>query len=265
MAIAAASIFVTRRPPPADKVVRFTVPLPPGQPFTSLARSVVDISPSGERIAYSAGGKLYIRSMPDLESWPVAGAEKAIAAVFSPDSQSLAFFADGAIKTISVSGGVPVTVYHSGSAPTTLAWDETGILFPLVGKGIVRVSPHDGKPQVLVRSETLAYAPQLLPDGETLLFTQVKTDASSFSTERRENSRIVLHSLRTGQSETIIEAASHGRYLRTGHIVYIQGGTVFARRFDASQRRAVGAPVPVIDSVLLPPSWRSRIPAHSRT
>ena len=252
---AAVSILLTRRPSSPVQVVRFAVPLSPGEQFTTLARRIVDISPSGERIVYCAGGKLYIRSMPDLEPRPVAGAEKAIAAVFSPDSQSLAFFADGAIKTISVSGGVPVTVYRTGSAPTSLAWDETGILFPLVGTGIVRISPQDGKPEVLVRldgTEGLPYSPQLLPDGETMLFTLLNADASRFGMERWEGSRLVLYSLTTGKSETIIESGSDGRYVPTGHIVYVQGTTIFARPFDASRRRVVGTPIPVIDTVLTP-------------
>ena len=257
MAIAGAvvAITLTRRPSPAVQVVRFVLPLPAGQQFTSLARRSVDISPSGEHIAYSAGGKLYIRSLKDLESRPVAGAEKAITAVFSPDSQSLAFFADGAIKTISVSGGVPVTVYRTGSAPTSLAWDQTGILFPLIGTGIVRISLQDGKPEVLVRldgTDSLPYAPQLLPDGETLLFTLVNTDASRISVEPGEHARIVLHSLNTGKSETLIERGAAGRYVPTGHIVYVQGATVFARPFDASSRRVAGAPIPVVDTVLMP-------------
>jgi hypothetical protein len=167
----------------------------------------VTISPDGTTIAFTAGNRIYLQSLSDFEPRIVAGAERAISPAFSPDSQALAFWADGEIKRIAVGGGVPVSLYRTGtsSAPSSLTWGDSGILFP-TATGIMRLSPDDGKPEVLVPlsvSDGFAHGPQLLPDDETLLFT-LTTDSGA-STERWENARIVAHSLETGTREVIIE------------------------------------------------------------
>ncbi len=240
-------------PSPVLQVTRFRVPLPEGQQFTTFARRVVTISPDGTTVAFTAGGRLYLRAMSDLEPRLLAGAERAISPAFSSDSQSLAFWADGEIKRIAVSGGVPVSLYRTGtsSAPSSLTWEDTGILFPQTATGIMRLSPNGGKPEVLVplsMSDGFAHGPQLLPDGETLLFT-LTTDSGA-SIERWDNARIVAHSLKTGRREAIIEPGTDARYVQTGHIVYALGGTVFAVPFDLATRKVTGATTPVIDGVM---------------
>lgn len=247
--IAAAAAWQFRSTP-AAQVSRFPLALPPGQQFTTLARQIVTISPDGTAVAYSAGGRLYLRSLSDIEPRPVPGAEGAIAAVFSPDSQWLAFHADSSIKRIAVSGGAPVPIYRSGPPPSSLAWDESGILFPVTGTGILRISPDGEEPEVLVPlslSDGFPHGPQLLPGRDTILFT-LATD-TGISTDRWDTARIVVHSLKTGKRETIIEPGTDARYVPTGHIVYALGGTILARAFDAATLRPSGSAIPVIDGV----------------
>jgi serine/threonine-protein kinase len=244
--------FTQLRSSPVLQVTRFPITLPDSQQLT-FSRRVVAISPDGTTVAFTAGGRLYLRSMSDLESHVVAGADRAIGPTFSPDSRSLAFWADGEIKRISVSGGVPVSLYRTGatSAPSSLTWEGRGILFPQAATGIMRLSPDGGKPDVLVPvslSDGFAHGPQLLPDGETLLFT-LTTDSQA-SVERWDSARIVAQSLKTGKRETIIEGGTDARYVPTGHIVYALGGTVFAVPFDVAAKKKTGPITPVIDGVM---------------
>ena len=150
-AIGAAAFAATtsRTPPPPAPVARFALTLPPGQQLT-LPRQAVAISPDGTRIAYAADGRLYLRSMSSLEATAIAGTEGAINPMFSPDGQELAFWADSTLKRIAIGGGVPVTISRGGQVPSGGSWGRDGIVFAVAGSGIVRVSPEDGKPTVVI-------------------------------------------------------------------------------------------------------------------
>ena len=53
----------------------------------------------------------------------------------------------------------------------------------------------------------------------------------------------------TGVRKTLIEGGSHARYVPTGHLAYISGGTVFAVPFDLRSLTVTGGAVPVIEGV----------------
>ena len=52
-------------------------------------------------------------------------------------------------------------------------WDGGGIVFGQGPKGIMRVSANGGKPEhlVSVKDGEAAHGPQMLPDGQAVLFT----------------------------------------------------------------------------------------------
>ena len=119
--------------------------------------------------------------------------------VFSPDGQSLAFWAGSTLKRIAVSGGTAVTIFQTSVAPSGISWGNEGILFSQSGTTIMRVSPNGGKPEVLLdlsNSEDGVFGPQLLPDGGTLLFTIGKRTNAAI--DRWDEAQIVVQSLKTG-------------------------------------------------------------------
>jgi hypothetical protein len=89
---------------------------------------------------YAADGRLYLRSLSDAEARPIPGADPAIHPAFSPDSQSIVFWTDPALKRVSVAGGLPVTVCETAPAPFGIDWNDNGILFVQPATGIMRVS-----------------------------------------------------------------------------------------------------------------------------
>ena len=244
------------RPSAAPPVVtRFLVRLGEGQLFTNTGDLTIAISPDGSKMAYSANQRLYLRSMSDLDAQPIRGTDvNPRRPMFSPDGSSIAYFSpeERALKRIAVTGGAPVTVSTSDSpnAPFGGAWNGDWIFFGQLGgtyQGIVRVPASGGKVEtvVTVKPDEIADAPQLLPDGEHLLFTLGR----GVGADRWQKSQIMVQSLKTGERRMLVDGGSDGRYVKTGHLLYALAGVVFAVRFDASRLAVVGGPVPMVEGV----------------
>jgi predicted Ser/Thr protein kinase len=146
---------------------------------------------------------------------------------------------------IGITGGVATRLCPADN-PFGMSWSADGIVFGQIS-GIMRVADRGGTPVVLLRASAgeQMQSPQLLPDGETVLFTL----ATGIAAERWDKAKIVAHSLRSGERRVLVDGGSDARYLPTGHLAYAVGGTVFAVPFDARRIEATGGPVPVIEGV----------------
>ena len=128
-----------------------------------------------------------------------------------------------------------------------MSWTGDDILWGQPNTGIMRVSASGGKPEVVatVKTDEQAHGPQLLPDGQTVLFTL----ATGAGAERWDKANIVVQSLKSGERKTVIEGGSDARYVQTGHLVYALGGALFAIPFDPRRLQISGTPVPVVEGV----------------
>jgi Periplasmic component of the Tol biopolymer transport system len=137
-----------------------------------IGRHSIALSRDGAQLVYSGvPAGLYLRAMSQLEVTRIQGTEgfaRVTEPVFSPDGQSIAFYTDGALKRIAVTGGAAVTIVRP-TAPYGISWGEDGIVFGQGGTGILRVSPDGGTPETLVRVEDgeEAHGPQILPAANT--------------------------------------------------------------------------------------------------
>ena len=84
--------------------------------------------------------------------------------------------------------------------------------------------------------------PQLLPGGKAVLFT-----SSSAVRLRRRESRGAAAA--DGRAHGRAARGYHGRYLPSGHLVYIHDGTLFAVPFDLDRLAVTGPPVPALEGV----------------
>jgi serine/threonine-protein kinase len=113
----------------------------------------------------------------------------------------------------------------------------------------MRVSPNGGTPSMLVRvapAEGLAHGPQLLPDGDSLLFTVARPGSMGAFWDQAD---IVVQSLKSGERKTIVQGGSDGRYLATGHLVYMIEGTMMAVPFDLKTKTVASGPVPIVEGI----------------
>jgi serine/threonine protein kinase/Tol biopolymer transport system component len=179
VSVAVAAGVIWSRPTAVETTaVRFTIPMPPGQEITSYPA----ISRDGRTIAYvtqqgTEDARLYLRDLSSFESRPVAGSSGAQHPFFSPDGHWVAFFAQGQLQKVEVTGGAPVRLAEA-SYPFGGTWnDDNTIIYPTsLGSGLLRVSASGGAPESLTKPDGAAqgYAhvfPQALPGGRRILFS----------------------------------------------------------------------------------------------
>ena len=249
-ALAGAATYWLNGEPNAPLVVRFSLS---EEPILSDAA----LSPDGRHLVYGTLQGLYRRSMSDPVARLIPGTEGDGASnpAFSPDGQSIAYFSGtqafgGAIKTVAVSGGAAVSQLTMDYSPYGMSWSEQGIIFGRSfgkgQKGVVRVVPGGAREEVLIPiGEEFVHGPQMLPDGQTVLFTL----ASGVAANRWDRARIVAQSLTTGERTTLIDGGGDGRYVPTGHIVYAVANSLFAVPFDDRRLQVTRSPVRVVEGV----------------
>ena len=206
-----ATLVTTREGP--RPVRRFAIQLPDGSEFSATALRAIALSPASTHVAYVADSQLLLRSFDQLEGRPVpasGGQRFARAPFFSPDGRWLGFWQEGELRKVPVAGG-PAVALAKADAPSGVSWtpDDT-VLFGQGSKGIWRVSGQGGAPELLVPMDAAsgesALAPQILPDGATVLFTVARNEAW-------DEAQIVAHSPRSGKRTLIVDSATEGRYL----------------------------------------------------
>jgi serine/threonine-protein kinase len=92
---------------------------------------------------------------------------------------------------------------------------------------------------MLRESENSHRWPQLLPDGKTLLF----------SAAAASDSQVYVQSLDSGERRHLVKGLG-ARYLPSGHLVYVQAGSLMAVQFDLNRLDVVGAATPVLSGFM---------------
>jgi serine/threonine-protein kinase len=204
-------------------------------------RRPLAISPDGQRIAISDENSIYLRELASPELIRVRGTENARGPVFSPDGESLAFFALGEVLKVPITGGAPIRLATVNDNPVGMHWTRDGTIVMTIQPGeIVRIPDTGGEPEVLVSLETgerVATA-SLLPGGEWLLFALRAADVSSFS-----DAQIVAQSLSTGERRMLVAGGTEPRYHATGHLTFARAGNLLAVPFDADRVEVTGGAV----------------------
>jgi eukaryotic-like serine/threonine-protein kinase len=234
-------------------VTRTVIPLPPGQQLAGLDLGpAVALSPDGSHLAFVArqGGtqQLYLRAMDSLESKPIPGTEGASEPFFSPDGQWVGFFAGGKMKKILVSGGAVITLGDAAD-PCGANWSIQGTIAfaPTNVSNLEQVPDGGGVAQPLTRLDKDDRGdrwPEFLLGGKAVLFA-AGANAYNFT-----NAQVVVQLVGTGQRKNLIQGGMYPRYAPSGHLVFMQGGSMMAAPFDPQRLVVTGSTVPVVEGVL---------------
>ena len=217
-----------------------------GQGAAAVLRQMVDILAFVAQASDGAVRQLYVRRLDGLQATPVNGTEGALNPFFSPDSRWIAYFADGKLKKVPVTGGGPVTICtvlnNRGGA-----WGEDGMITfspDRQGAGLWQVSSSGGEAKPLTtlqEGETTQRWPQMLRRGTAVLFT------GNDRPDGFDGANVVVQVLPQGPRKVLVRGAYYGRYLRSGHLVYVNNGTLFAAPFDLDTLELTGPAVPALD------------------
>jgi serine/threonine-protein kinase len=214
------------------------------------------ISPDGRRLVFAARGpdgkqqlstRLLDQTQPTLLPGTVGGRDP----FFSPDGQWIGFFAGGELKKISVQGGSPVTLYSSYIAQGASWGQDENIIAAMEPQGpLYRIPAAGGARGLLTKfgpGELTHRWPQVVPGSGAVIFTASPSNAGM------ENANIEAVSLKTGQAKILQRGGYSGRYLPSGHLVYVHQGVLFGVKFDAERLEVRGTPVPLLDDVAASP------------
>ena len=225
----------------------------------SLGSRVV-ISPDGETLLFRGEtsdpgrGWLFRRRLTELQATPMAGTEGARDPFFKPDGQWVAFFADGKLKKVPIAGGPPFVVCDAEHGRGG-SWGEDGtiVFSPHLRPGTVlhRVADSGGTPQALGSrrdNNVTERWPQVLPGGHAVLYTGLASTSANW-----DEAHVTVRPLDGGDSVVLVRGGYHARYVRSGHVLYIHKGTLFAMPFDLASLAASGDPAPIVEHVSATP------------
>jgi dipeptidyl aminopeptidase/acylaminoacyl peptidase len=244
---------------PAERSLRFGIPLPPGAEISTPGSRPLVFSPDGLTLVLrlSVGespAQLYARSLGEFDWTPIPGTERAGVASFSRDGQWLYFDAENKLWKVPARGGTRVLIADRALGGAITGPDDTIIYTPSYSQGLWHVGANGGKPAKLTEPVAAAgelghFWPQMLPDGETVLFTAYAVPL--------ERSRISLYSLRTREQKVLIEGGVSATYVNTGHVLYVRADALMALPFDAARLEPRGQSISVLDDVGLEPGLGS--------
>jgi Tol biopolymer transport system component len=241
------ALFWRAAPPVGQPLTRLNVALPAFDGYN------VALSPDGRRVVYTGRGTaaslLYTRTFDQEQAAPLAGTEDAIEPFFSPDGQSVGFFAGGKLKKISLQGGGPVALCDA-AVPDGASWGEDGnIIAALDGLGpLYRIPSRGGPPEPVTKlkpatREITHRWPQVLPGAQSVLFT-ANAIVGGFG-----EATIEVLRLADGQRKTLVHGGYYGRYVPSGHLLYVRAGALYAAPMDVQRLELTGAPVAMVERV----------------
>jgi Tol biopolymer transport system component len=237
-------------PEPGKITFEVQTPLTPAPNMLALSRDGTHLAAT---VSSETGNVLWLRALDRLEGRAIPGTEGAGSLFWSPDGRSIAFVADGTLKTVDIDGGAPQAIAEGGRGAGG-AWNQQGmIIFGGASGEIFRVHASGGKPVPVTevdpaRGEVSHRHPQFLPDGVHFLFLAMNANV--------EDSAIYVGSLESMERRRILGAPVRAMFA-SGHLLFMRkstpveggSGALMAQRFDPVRLKLAGDAFRVADAV----------------
>jgi serine/threonine protein kinase/Tol biopolymer transport system component len=244
-AMAALSFVTGSRWPATQREVRHLSVLGPGGHPIIPESANGAISPDGTSIAFVAGNasssSLWVRRLDNSAARQLPGTKGALQPFWSADSNRIAFFAEGKLKTIHVDGDAMTTICDAPD-PRGGTWSASGeiVFAPSNAGGLMKVPGEGGDPQPVTtpdsaRGETAHRFPYFLPDGRHFLFVALPGHDGHLD--------VIAGSL-DGKERQVITTADGGvTYAPPGYLIYMRQNGIAAQAFDAGRLTVSGQPL----------------------
>jgi serine/threonine protein kinase len=252
--LAVAAWVLSHRARP-EEAMQFAIPL--ADEVSHLA-----LSEDGSTLAYVSTQEssglpvLYIQRVGSPDSRALPGTEGASYPFWSPDGQYLAFFANGKLMKVALSGGAPQVLTNVWAARSG-SWSKNNVIIfePDSGAAIWRINP-DGSGMAAVTEKLFAPEeqshrwPVFLPDSNHFLFW-----AGNFSGAREDHSSGIYLSSLDGKEKKLVVLAHSSFALGDGKIFYADyDGHLFSAPFDSDKGMITGNATEIANYVSVQPS-----------
>ncbi len=225
-------LFHFNQPKVGASLTKFSVPPPEKTTYRNLA-----VSPDGSHLAFVAADsdlrrRLWVRPFNSLAAQPLAETEDASFPFWSPDSRFIAYFTNGHIKKIAVSGGPSEIICNNSDNGRGGTWNADGtIIIGAIGGPLSQVPAAGGTPQPLTHLDSSIEPsehrwPVFLPDGRHFLFVVVSRIANVAG--------IYIGSLDSKEQTRLLPDVSNVAY-SNNHIIFWRAGALMAQRFNPSK------------------------------
>ncbi len=211
------------------------------------------LSPDGQRLALvtfdeKRQTQLWLRSMNSEVAERVAGGDGVSYPFWSPDGQSIGFFAGGQLKRVSAAGGPPIVICDAEDGRGG-SWNQEGVIVfaPRTFSPLMRVPASGGTPQPVTQLDPSTYIanrwPHFLPDGDHFLYLADSPPGGQ--------SALRVGSLRDHDSRIVLEEVTEGQYA-DGLLFFVRADALLAQPFDVDRLALGGEPRAVVQDI----AWR---------
>jgi Tol biopolymer transport system component/predicted Ser/Thr protein kinase len=247
---AIAFLHLREKPPVANSPMRFQIPLPPNAALGSL----LNLSPDGRKVAFIAGGRLWVHSLESGESSDLTAS--AGTPFWSPDSRYIGVVTQGKLRKIEATGGTLQTVADIHSLWGGGTWNRDDvILFSDRLIGIMRVPASGGVPVAITgldpaHRETDHDFPSFLPDGRHFVYVRRSSDTTK--------SAIYLGSVdakpEQQSAKPLVKSNWHTQCVPSAdpdvsYLLFVSGGTLMAQPFDNRRLELTGQAAPLAEQI----------------
>ena len=166
----------------------------------------------------------------------------------SPDGRWVAYARQQKLWKVPVEGGPAIELATADWAGGS--WGKNGQLVytRAYNTGLWMVSEGGGDARMISAPDSTAgelghWWPQILPDGEHVIFTAYRTPL--------ELATIEVLSIASGERKVLVTGGVFGSYVPSGHLLYAVGETIRAMPFDLDRLAVTGTALPVVDGVAM--------------
>jgi serine/threonine-protein kinase len=242
--------------PPAPRPVRFNVEFERGvvPSFTPVVR----LSADGQQLFVSAmvdrREEVLRRTLDQLDMEVIKGAGQGEQGTgnsrpfVSPDGRWVAYARQKKLWKVPVEGGTAIELAPADWAGGS--WGRNGKLVytQAYNTGLWMVSDGGGDARMLTtpdatKSELGHWWPQILPDGDHVLFTAYRTPL--------DRATIEVLTISTGERRVLLTGGVYGLYVPTGHLLFVVGETIRAVPFDLESLAVTGTALAVVEDVAM--------------